>query len=175
MSTLKAFAFKVLCFLLLSSCIHSWFKIFQINQYRSYVCADTNGLIFNLCGCCGLTEVDTGVGCPRILGCHFPKRILNDDRSVHTNAELQKQKVQILIPPHKIIIQRFVNYGGRIAIYGDYSHYTSKPLKDFIYESNKGKDIFFVSSLEEAVEKLTKWLQIKTTKKSPQLCVPIHS
>lgn len=54
------------------------------------------------------------------------------------------------------ILQRFVNYGGRIAIYGDYSHYTSKPLKDFIYESNKGKDIFFVSSLEEAVEKLTK-------------------
>ena len=54
------------------------------------------------------------------------------------------------------ILQKFVNYGGRIAIYGDYSHYTSKPLRDFIYESNKGKDVFFVSSLEEAVEKLTK-------------------
>lgn len=54
------------------------------------------------------------------------------------------------------ILQKFINYGGRIAIYGDYSHYTSKPLKDFIYESNKGKDIFFVSSLDEAVEKLTK-------------------
>ena len=54
------------------------------------------------------------------------------------------------------ILQKFVNYGGRIAIYGDYSHYTSKPLRDFIYESNKGKDVFFVSSLDEAVEKLTK-------------------
>ena len=54
------------------------------------------------------------------------------------------------------ILQKFINYGGRIAIYGDYSHYTSKPFKDFIYESNKGKDIFFVSSLDEAVEKLTK-------------------
>ena len=54
------------------------------------------------------------------------------------------------------ILQKFVNYGGRIAIYSDYSHYTSKPLKDFIYESNNGKDVFFVSSLEEAVEKLTK-------------------
>ena len=53
------------------------------------------------------------------------------------------------------ILQKFINYGGRIAIYGDYSHYTSKPLKDFIYESNKGKDVFFVSSLDEAVEKLT--------------------
>lgn len=54
------------------------------------------------------------------------------------------------------ILQKFVNYGGRIAIYGDYSHYTSKPLKDFIYESNKGKNVFFVSSLDEAIEKLTK-------------------
>ena len=30
--------------------------------------------------------------------------------------------------------------------------YTSKPLKDFIYESNKGKDVFFVSTEEEAVD-----------------------
>lgn len=54
------------------------------------------------------------------------------------------------------ILQKFVNYGGRIAIYGDYTHYTSKPLKDFIYESNKGNDIFFVSSQEEAIDMLTK-------------------
>ena len=37
-----------------------------------------------------------------------------------------------------------INYGGRIAIYGDYSHYTSKPLHDFIYESNKGHDVFLL-------------------------------
>lgn len=54
------------------------------------------------------------------------------------------------------ILQKFINYGGRIAIYGDYSHYTSKPLKDFIYESNKGKDIFFVSTKDEAIAMLTK-------------------
>lgn len=65
------------------------------------------------------------------------------------------------------ILQKFINYGGRIAIYGDYSHYTSKPLKDFIYESNKGKDVFFVSSLDEAVEKLTKWVEIKKAEKLP--------
>ena len=35
------------------------------------------------------------------------------------------------------VLQKFINYGGRIAIYGDYSSYTSKPLKDFIYGSNK--------------------------------------
>lgn len=54
------------------------------------------------------------------------------------------------------VLQKFVNYDGRIAIYGDYSHYTSKPLKDFIYESNKGKDIFFVATKDEAIDKLTK-------------------
>jgi len=54
------------------------------------------------------------------------------------------------------ILQKYINYGGRIAVYGDYSHYTSKPLKDFIYESNKGKDIFFVATQDEAVDMLTR-------------------
>lgn len=54
------------------------------------------------------------------------------------------------------ILQKFINYQTKIAIYGDYSKYTSKPLKDFIYESNNGKDIFFVTNEEEAIEKLSK-------------------
>ena len=54
------------------------------------------------------------------------------------------------------VLQKFINYDGRIAIYGDVSQYTSKPLHDFIYESNKGKDVFFVETLEEAVDKLTR-------------------
>lgn len=49
------------------------------------------------------------------------------------------------------ILQKFTNYHVKAAIYGDYSHYTSKPLQDFIYESNKGNDFFFVDSKEEAV------------------------
>ena len=43
------------------------------------------------------------------------------------------------------ILQKFINYGIRFAIYGDFSHYTSKPLKDFIYESNKGKKMYSFS------------------------------
>ncbi len=54
------------------------------------------------------------------------------------------------------ILQKFVTYQFRLAIVGDFSGYTSKPLKDFIYESNHGKDIFFVSSEEEAIKKLDK-------------------
>lgn len=52
------------------------------------------------------------------------------------------------------ILQKFMNYHVKIAIYGDYSHYTSKPLKDFIYEANLGKDFFFTADQEEAIQKL---------------------
>lgn len=53
------------------------------------------------------------------------------------------------------ILQKYINYGGKLAIYGDFYHYTSKPLKDFIRESNKGKDFFFAATKDEAVKKLT--------------------
>lgn len=53
------------------------------------------------------------------------------------------------------ILQKFINYGIRVAIYGDFSGYTSKPLKDFIYESNKGKDVYFQPDVTKAVDKLT--------------------
>ncbi len=52
------------------------------------------------------------------------------------------------------ILQKFVNYRVKLAIIGDFSHYTSKPLRDFIYESNKGSHVFFVENMEEAVAKL---------------------
>lgn len=54
------------------------------------------------------------------------------------------------------ILQKYINYHIRAAIYGDYSRYTSKPLRDFIYESNQGTNFFFTATKEEAVQKLTK-------------------
>mgnify|MGYP002226204305 CR=1 FL=1 len=53
------------------------------------------------------------------------------------------------------ILQKLMNYRFKAAIYGDYSHYASKPLRDFIRESNHGKDFFFVSTMKEAVQRLT--------------------
>ena len=52
------------------------------------------------------------------------------------------------------ILQKIINYCVRIAIYGDFSRYTSKPLKDFMYESNKGKDFYFQPTAALAVEQL---------------------
>jgi len=53
------------------------------------------------------------------------------------------------------ILQKFINYHTKIAIVGDFDLYTSKSLKDFIYESNNGKCIFFLPSEKQAVEKLS--------------------
>ena len=52
------------------------------------------------------------------------------------------------------ILRKFVNYGGKLAIWGEYSRYTSKPLQDFIRESNRGEQFFFTATREEALEKL---------------------
>lgn len=59
------------------------------------------------------------------------------------------------------ILQKFINYGVRFAIYGDFSKYTSKPLKDFMYESNRGKDIYFQPTVSRAVDKLSGCEKIK--------------
>lgn len=53
------------------------------------------------------------------------------------------------------VLQKFVNYQMRLVIVGDFSHYTSKPLRDFIYESNQGTHVGFFSSEEEGLA----WLE----------------
>lgn len=52
------------------------------------------------------------------------------------------------------ILQKFSNYRVRLAIVGDFSKYTSKSVNDFIYESNKGRQINFVASQSEAIKVL---------------------
>ncbi|NLI53918.1 MAG: DUF4180 domain-containing protein [Clostridiales bacterium] len=54
------------------------------------------------------------------------------------------------------ILQKFVNYQMKVAIVGDFSGYSSKPLRDFICESNSGHHVFFVSSEAEAAQKLAR-------------------
>jgi hypothetical protein len=53
------------------------------------------------------------------------------------------------------ILQKFSNYRVQLAIIIDHSKYTSRSLRDFIRESNKMGRVFFVSSREEAIKKLT--------------------
>lgn len=52
------------------------------------------------------------------------------------------------------ILQKIINYRMKLAIIGDFSKYKSKSLRDFIYECNSGKDIFFVENESEALKLL---------------------
>jgi hypothetical protein len=54
------------------------------------------------------------------------------------------------------VIQKFVTYHMRVAIVGDISRYVaeSSALRDFVYESNRGDQVWFVTTREELAERL---------------------
>ena len=54
------------------------------------------------------------------------------------------------------ILQKFTNYQFQIAIVGDFSQYESKSLKDFIYESNQGHQVYFAPDLITALAAMHK-------------------
>ena len=57
-------------------------------------------------------------------------------------------------------LQKFVTYGVRVAILGDFEEWTaaSVPLRDFIRESNRGSSVWFLRDQEELRARLTKEL-----------------
>jgi hypothetical protein len=54
------------------------------------------------------------------------------------------------------IVQKFVQYHLRVAIVGDIARYIdeSTALRDFVRESNRGNQVWFVASREELDERL---------------------
>ena len=54
-------------------------------------------------------------------------------------------------------VQKFVNYGIRLAVVGDISAHVaaSNALRDFVRESNRGRHVWFVDSLEELERRLS--------------------
>lgn len=55
------------------------------------------------------------------------------------------------------IVQKFVIYGRRVVIVGDISRrmVESKSLAAWVAESNRGRDLWFVNSMEELASRLT--------------------
>lgn len=53
-------------------------------------------------------------------------------------------------------VQKFVNYGLALAIVGDISAHlaASTALRDFVYESNRGRHLWFVDDLEALAARL---------------------
>jgi hypothetical protein len=54
------------------------------------------------------------------------------------------------------VVQKFVNYGLRVAIVGDVSQHVaaSNALRDFVREANRGRSIWFAPSLAALGERL---------------------
>lgn len=52
------------------------------------------------------------------------------------------------------VLQKYVNYNVKLAIVGDFDEYKSKSLKDFIYECNNGKQVFFLKDKKDALHAL---------------------
>jgi hypothetical protein len=53
------------------------------------------------------------------------------------------------------ILQKFSNYRVPLVIVGDFSSYGGKSIKDFIFESNNGRQVNFLSDLSTAIKKLS--------------------
>ena len=53
-------------------------------------------------------------------------------------------------------IQKFVTYRRRLVILGDISEYVagSRAFRDFVYETNRGNQVWFVTNLQELDERL---------------------
>jgi len=54
------------------------------------------------------------------------------------------------------ILQKFSNYRMSLSIVGDFSKYTRKSVRDFIFESNRVGRITFVGSVDEAKDRMVK-------------------
>lgn len=54
------------------------------------------------------------------------------------------------------MLQKVANFRLRLAVVGDFSVYESKSLKAFIAESNRSNTIIFVSTVEDALSKLSR-------------------
>jgi hypothetical protein len=59
------------------------------------------------------------------------------------------------------IIQKFVTYRLRLVILGDISGYVaqSRALRDFVYESNRGTQVWFLTNLQELNQRLNRMQQ----------------
>lgn len=75
----------------------------------------------------------------------FDKLIIHEENMISDFFEL-KNKIA------GNILQKFSQYSMPLAIIGDFEKYENKSLNDFIFESNKGKQINFVTTIEDGLK-----------------------
>jgi len=67
------------------------------------------------------------------------------------------------------IVQKVVNYGVKLAVVGDISRYLdrSEPLRDWVRESNRGQDVWFVEDFVALDRKLENRVPASTPPATP--------
>ena len=75
----------------------------------------------------------------------FDKLIIHEENMIPDFFEL-KNKIA------GNILQKFSQYSMPLAIIGDFEKYESKSLNNFIFESNKGNQINFVTTVEDGLK-----------------------
>lgn len=75
----------------------------------------------------------------------FDKLIIHEENMISDFFELKNKMAGN-------ILQKFSQYSMPLAIIGDFEKYESKSLNDFIFESNKGNQINFVTTVEDGLK-----------------------
>lgn len=115
-------------------------KIMEQNGVRVAVIHSTEKLITNIQSALDfIMTVKHDAACSRIA---LNKEAINEDFFILSTCLAGE------------VLQKFINYQVKFAVFGDFTEYTSKPLKDFIYESNCGNNVFFVATEKDATDKL---------------------
>ncbi len=76
------------------------------------------------------------------------------DKMVISEAAITKSFFDLKTGVAGEILQKYTNYNMKLAIVGDFEICNSKSLKDFIYESNKGNQVFFLREEKAAIDRL---------------------
>lgn len=76
------------------------------------------------------------------------------NKAIMDKANLTEDFFQLRTGLAGEILQKFTTYQFVVAIVGDFDVYESKSLRAFIYESNKGNQVFFMPDRQSALERL---------------------
>ncbi|MFI9379924.1 DUF4180 domain-containing protein [Kutzneria sp. NPDC052558] len=119
-----------------------------------------------------MTDQVTDIGGTKafLLAPDGPKLATEQD-AVDTIAQLWGQPVALVVIPVErfaegmfdlrttllgLFTQKFISYGKKLAVLGDLGEHlaTNEPLRAYVRESNRGKHIWFVKTIEDAAAKL---------------------
>jgi len=110
----------------------------------------------------------------RVLVCKHKGSVLTNERDVNAfmSAAWEHGASMIALPVTRLtddffrlstriageIAQKFANYNLRLAVVGDISRRVaaSKSLHDFVYEANRGQNIWFVDDMDDLERRLAR-------------------